>query len=89
MTAKLLFLSGTVGRKKKRNTPTNSNTNYRRKMKLVPMNVEYFLLQFDALKFFLRMSLHGGSLPSINFFLNVNLQIFQRNCRNLFNCLET
>ena len=37
--------------KKKRNTTTNSNASYRREMKLVPMNMDYCLLQFDALKF--------------------------------------
>ena len=31
-------------KKKKRNTPINFNTNYRREMKLIPINVDYFLL---------------------------------------------
>ena len=45
----------TVGQKKKkiRNTPTNSNTNYLREMNFVPINMDYSLLQFDALKFVL------------------------------------
>ena len=42
---------GTVG---------NFKTNYPRKMKLVPINMHYFLLQFDVLKFVLRVRLHGG-----------------------------
>ena len=41
----------TVGEKKK-NVPINTNTNYRREMKLVPINMHYCLLQFDALKLF-------------------------------------
>ena len=32
------------------NIPTNSNKNYRREIKLVPINMDYCLLQFDALK---------------------------------------
>ena len=51
-------------------------TNYRAEMKLVPIIIDYCLLQFDALKFFLGVRLHGGSLPNFNFF-NVNPQIFQ------------
>ena len=46
--------------KKKKNIPINYNTNYRRQMKLVPISMDYRLLQFDALKFFLRVRLHGG-----------------------------
>ena len=38
-------------KKKKQNTPINSNTNYPRKMRFVPINIDYFLLQFNALKF--------------------------------------
>ena len=53
-------------------------------MKLVPI-IDYCLLQFDALKFFLEVRLHGV----FNFF-NVNPQIFQRNRKvHLSNCLET
>ena len=56
----------------KRNTPIYFNTNYRTEMKLVPIIMDYCLLQFDALKFFLGDRLHGGgSLPNFNFF-NVN-----------------
>ena len=47
-------------------------------MKLVPVNMDYSLLQFDALKFVLGIRLHGGSLPSSNFFY-VKLQIWHRN----------
>ena len=35
------------------------STNYRTEMKLVPIIMDYCLLQFDALKFFLGVSLHG------------------------------
>ena len=38
--------------KKKKNTPTNFYVNYRREMKLAPINMDYCLLQSDALKFF-------------------------------------
>ena len=74
---------------KKRNTPIYFNTNYRREMKLVPIIMDYCLLQFDALKFFLGVRLHGGSLPNFNFF-NVNPQIWQRN-RKIYlpSCLDT
>ena len=58
-------------------------------MKLVPFIMDYCLLQFDALKFFLGVHLRGGSLPNFNFF-NVNPQLFQRNRKvHLSNCLET
>ena len=64
------------------------NTMYRTEMKLVPIIMDY-CLQFDALKFFLGVRLHGGSQPNSNFF-NVNPQIFQRNRQvHLSNCLET
>ena len=75
-------------RSKKKKT-INSNTNYRRKMKLVPIDMDYCLLQFDALKFLLGIHLHGRSLPNFYFF-NVNPQIFQRNRKaHLSNSLET
>ena len=61
--------------KKKRNTPIYFDTNYRTEMKLVPIIMDYCLLQFDILKFFLGVRLHGGgSQPNFNFF-NVNPQI--------------
>ena len=50
----------TIGQKKKKNTAINYNENYQREMKLTPINVDYCLLQFDALKFFLRVRLDGG-----------------------------
>ena len=57
-------------------------------MKLVPITMDYSLLQFDALKFFLWVRLHGGSLPNFNFF-NVKPQFFQRNRKvHLSNYLE-
>ena len=64
--------SCTVGQKK--NTAINSNKNYNREMKLVPINVDYSVLQFDALKFVLRIDLHGGSMYLTNFF-SINPQI--------------
>ena len=65
-------------KKEEKNIPIYFKTNYRTEMKLVPIIVEYCLLQFDALKFFLGVHLHEGSLPNFNFF-NVNPQIFERN----------
>ena len=55
-------------KKKKRNTPTNFSTNYRREMKLVPINVDHWLHQFDALNFLLEVRLHGESLLNFSFF---------------------
>ena len=79
----------TVGPKKKRNIPIYFYTNYRAEKKLVPIIMDYCLLQFDALKFFLGVRLLGGFLSNFNFF-NVNTQIFQRNRKvRLTNCLET
>ena len=59
-------------------------------MKLVPIIMGYWVLQFDAFKFFFEVRLHGaGSLPNHNFF-NVYPQIFERNHKVHFsNCLET
>ena len=54
--------------KKKRNIPSNFNTNYRKEMKLVQINMDYCLLSFDAFKFSLGGRLHGRSLPNFNFF---------------------
>ena len=74
--------------KKKRNAFIYFNTNYT-EMKLVPIIIDYCLLEFDALKFFLGVRLHGGSQPNFNFF-NVNPQIFRLNRKvRLTNCLET
>ena len=82
-------ISYTVGKKKTRNTPIYFNTNHRTEMKLIPIIMDYCLLQFDALKFFLRVHLHGRSQPNFNFF-NINPEIFQRNRKvHLTNCLET
>ena len=44
------------------------NRNYRTEMKLVPIIMNYDLLHFDALKFFLGFRLHGGSQRNFNFF---------------------
>ena len=52
------------------------NTNYRTEMKLVTILMVYWVLQFDALKVFLRVHLHGRSQPNFNFF-SVNPQNFQ------------
>ena len=44
----------------KRNTPIYFNTNYCTEMKLVPVIMDYCLLQFEVLKFFLGVHLHRG-----------------------------
>ena len=49
----------TYSRSKKRKNPF-FNTNYRTEMKLVPIIMDYSLLQFDALQFFLGVRLHSG-----------------------------
>ena len=59
---------------KKKDTPINSITNYRSEVKLIPINMDYCLLQFDDLKFFSGVRLHKGSPPNFNFF-NINPQI--------------
>ena len=59
----------------KKHTLIYFNTNYCRKMKLVPIIIDYYLLKFNALKFFLEVHLHGGSLPNFNF-SNLNPQNF-------------
>ena len=60
--------------------PIYFNTNYCREMKLVPIIMDYCLFQFDALKIFLEVRLHGGGGPKPNFNLfNVNPQMFPRN----------
>ena len=63
---------------KKKITLIYFNTNYPTEMKLVPIIVDYCLLQFDALKFVLGARLHGESVRNFNFF-NVKPQIRQRN----------
>ena len=50
----------TVGQKK--NNPIYTNTNYRTEMKVVPFIMDYYLLHFYALKFFLGVRLHGRGL---------------------------
>ena len=68
---------------------TLTSTNYRRAMKLVPINMDYCLLQFGTLKFVLGVRLHVGSLPNFNFF-NANRQNWQRNREvHHSNCLDT
>ena len=53
-----MLLDCTVGQKKRKkeeeNTPIYFNTNYSTEMKLVPIIMDYCLLQFDALDFFLK-----------------------------------
>ena len=57
-------------KKKKWNTQINFNTNYHREMKLVQINLDYCLLQFDALKLLLAVRLHGEGVlyPTLIFF---------------------
>ena len=64
--------------KRKETPPIYLNKNYRTEMKLIPTIKDYSLLQFDDLKFFLGVCLHGMSLLNFKFF-NVNPEIFQRN----------
>ena len=65
-------------KKKKKTKHPYFNTNYCIEMELVPNIMDYCLLQFDALKFFLGVHLHGeGSLLNFNVF-NINPQIFER-----------
>ena len=76
-------------KEKEKKPSTYFNTNYHREMKLVPIIMDYCLIQFDDLKFFLGVCLDEGSQRNFIFF-NVNPQIFQRNCKvHLTNCLET
>ena len=58
----------TVGQKK--DTLISSNANYPREMKLIPTNMDHYLLQL-MLDVFLVVRLNGGSLSYFNFF-NVN-----------------
>ena len=53
--------------KKKRNTPIYFNVNYHTEMKLLPIIMNLCLLQFDALKFFLGVRLHGGRYLTLIF----------------------
>ena len=69
-----VFLKCTVGQNKKNNNHINYHINYHREMKLIPINMDYCLLQFDALNFILGVHLHGESERNFNFF-NVKLQI--------------
>ena len=62
--------------KKKRNAPIYFNSNYCTEIKLVSIIMDYCLLQFDVLKFFLGVHLHRESQPNLKFF-NVNPKIFQ------------
>ena len=56
-----LFMGMTVQsvKKKKQDTPINYNANYHTEMVLVPINMDYRLLQFDGLKFSLGPSTWG------------------------------
>ena len=54
--------------KKERNTPIHFNTNYPTEMNFVAIIMDYCLLQFNALTFFLGVRPHGGSQPNFNFF---------------------
>ena len=53
---------------KKKNTHIYFNANYPREMKLVPIIMDYFLLQYDALKFFVggASTFGEGSLSNLN-----------------------
>ena len=60
---------------KKQNIPIYFN--HRREIKFELIITDYCLLKTDAMRCFLAVRLHGGSLSNFNFF-NVNPQIFQR-----------
>ena len=50
--------------------------------------MDYYVLQFDDLKFVLEARLHRRSVPNFNFF-NVKAQISHRNCKGYHsNCLD-
>ena len=63
----------TVDQKKKKKT-INSNTNYCREMELIPTNMDYYLLQFNTLKFIMGDSLQELYVPNFNFFC-INPQV--------------
>ena len=79
----------TVGQKKKKSTPSNLNTNYRREMKLVPVNRDYCLLSFDAFEFSLGSRLHGGSLFNFNFYLCKSPNLTTKSKVYHSDCLDT
>ena len=72
MSIKFMCIKGQ--KNKNKTTPVYFNRNNCTEMKLVPIIMDYCLLQFDVLKFFLGVRLHGGYQPNFNFF-NVNPQI--------------
>ena len=49
----------TVGQKKSEIPPIYFDANYCTEIKLVPIIMDYYLLQFDGLKFFLGVRVHG------------------------------
>ena len=53
-------------KRRRRNIPNNSKTNYRREIKLIPINMD--LLQFEILSVFLGVHLHRGFLLNFNSF---------------------
>ena len=67
-------------RSKKQITP-NSNTNYRREIKLIPFNMDYCLLQFNALIFFLgHLSIWGGGIYLTLIFSMSLIKFNKRKC---------
>ena len=54
--------------KKNIKNPIYFSTNYRTEIKLVPIIMDYCLLQFDVLKFVLGVRLHGVYVTNFNFF---------------------
>ena len=48
-----------VKKNNKTKNTINFDANYRRERKLIPINVDYYLLYFDALNCFLVVYLHG------------------------------
>ena len=65
--SKAKYVQSVKKKKTKHNTSFNFNTNYHKEVKCIPIGMDYWLLQFEALKFFLGASPHGESLPNFNF----------------------
>ena len=55
---KMYTCTVSLKKKKKRNTAIYFNTNYRNRNETGTITMDYCLLQFDALKFFLGVRLH-------------------------------
>ena len=52
---------------KKQKSSINSNKNYRSEIKIIPIKMDYCVLIFNALNFFLVVRLHRVSVPNFIF----------------------